>query len=129
MSQKFASIAAVCALLTVTNPAHPASSETPHLEFVKLYIEQLGAIEDIRDAAAKELRTDPDTQRVADCVHKRIAGSNHDIEIHDMHQPHIATRAKQHGVRNLPGVVVDGKLAGCCAGRGRDEAILREAIG
>jgi glutaredoxin 3 len=60
---------------------------------------------------------------------KRIAGSTHDIEIHDMHQAHIVARAKQHGIRSLPTVVVDGKLAGCCAGRGPDEAILREAIG
>jgi glutaredoxin len=59
---------------------------------------------------------------------KRIAGSNHDIEIHDMHQAQIAARAKQHGIRSLPSVVVDGKLAGCCADRGPDEAILREAI-
>ncbi len=60
---------------------------------------------------------------------KRIAGSTHDIEIHDMHQAHIAARAKQHGIGSLPSVVVDGKLAGCCAGRGPDEAIMREAIG
>ena len=60
---------------------------------------------------------------------KRIAGSNHDIEIHDMHQAQIAARAKQHGIRSLPSVVVDGKLAGCCAERGPEEAILREAIG
>jgi glutaredoxin 3 len=60
---------------------------------------------------------------------RRIAGSNHDIEIQDMHQAHVAARAKQHGIRSLPSVVVDGKLAGCCAGRGPDEAILREAIG
>jgi glutaredoxin 3 len=59
---------------------------------------------------------------------KRIAGSNRDIEIHDMHQAHIAARAKQHGIRSLPSVVVDGELAGCCAGRGPDETILREAI-
>jgi hypothetical protein len=49
--------------------ARADSPETPHLAFVKLYIEQLEAIEDIRDAAAKELKTVPDTQRVADCVH------------------------------------------------------------
>ncbi len=59
---------------------------------------------------------------------KRIAGSNHDIEIQDMHQAQIAARAKQDGIRSLPSVVVDGKLAGCCAGRGPDEAILKEAI-
>jgi glutaredoxin 3 len=60
---------------------------------------------------------------------RRIAGSAHDIEIHDMHQAHVAERAKQLGVRSLPSVVIDGKLAGCCAGRGPDETILREAIG
>ena len=60
---------------------------------------------------------------------RRIAGANHDIEIHDMHQAHEAARAKQQGIRSLPSVVVDGQLAGCCAGRGPDEAILREAIG
>jgi glutaredoxin 3 len=59
---------------------------------------------------------------------KRIAGSTHDIEIHDMHQAHIAARAKQNGIRSVPRLIVDGKLAGCCAGRGPDEAILREAI-
>jgi glutaredoxin len=60
---------------------------------------------------------------------KRIAGSDHDIEVHDMHQAHIAAKAKQHGIQSLPSVVVDGKLAGCCAGRGPDEAVLRQAIG
>jgi glutaredoxin 3 len=59
---------------------------------------------------------------------RRIAGANHDIEVHDMHQPHIATRAKHHGIRSLPSVVVDGELAGCCAERGPDETVLREAI-
>jgi glutaredoxin 3 len=43
---------------------------------------------------------------------KRIAGAAHDIEIHDMHQAHIAARAKQHGIRSLPSVVVDGKPRG-----------------
>jgi glutaredoxin 3 len=67
-------------------------------------------------------------QETVDLV-RRIAGANHDIEIHDMHQAHVAAGAKQHGIRSLPSVVVDGQLAGCCAGRGPDEAILREAIG
>ncbi len=29
----------------------------------------------------------------------------------------------------LPGPVVDGKLAECCAGRGPDEHVLRFALG
>jgi len=60
---------------------------------------------------------------------KRLVGSNHDIEIHDMHQGPIAARAKQYGIKSVPGIVVDGKLADCCAGRGPDEEILRQAIG
>jgi glutaredoxin len=59
---------------------------------------------------------------------RKIAGSDHEVQIHDMHQEGIATRAKQHGVRSLPAVVIDGKLAGCCAGRGPDEHILRQAL-
>jgi hypothetical protein len=41
---------------------------------------------------------------------KKIAGADHDIEIHDMQQHEIASRAKQHGVRSLPAVVMTGSL-------------------
>jgi len=56
---------------------------------------------------------------------RQIAGSGHDVEIHDMHKPEVASRAKQYGVRSVPAVAIDGKLAGCCAGRGPDERVLR----
>lgn len=59
---------------------------------------------------------------------KKIAGSDHEVQIHDMHKEGVASRANQHGVRSLPAVVVDGKLAGCCAGLGPDEHVLREAL-
>lgn len=59
---------------------------------------------------------------------KKLAGSEHEIHVHDMHKDEIAGRAKQHGIRSLPAVVIDGKLAGCCAGRGVDEHVLREAL-
>jgi glutaredoxin len=59
---------------------------------------------------------------------KKISGPDHDVQIHDMQQRDVASRAKQHGVRSLPAVVIDGKLAGCCAGRGPDEHVLREAL-
>lgn len=59
---------------------------------------------------------------------KKVAGPDHDVEIHDMHHHDVANRAKQYGVRSLPAVVVDGKLAGCCAGRGPDEHVLRDAL-
>lgn len=31
------------------------------------------------------------------------------------------------GVISVPAVVIDGKLADCCAGRGPDEKVLRAA--
>lgn len=59
---------------------------------------------------------------------KRIAGSSHEVVIRDMHKSEIASKAKQYGVRSVPAVVVDGKLASCCAGRGPDEQVLRSAL-
>ena len=44
-----------------------------------------------------------------------------------MHRPEVAARAEHYGVRSVPAVAVDGKLADCCAGRGVDEAALRAA--
>ena len=59
---------------------------------------------------------------------KNVAGADHDVRVHDMQHPDTAVRAKQLGIRSLPAVVVNGKLAGCCAGRGPDEHVLREAL-
>jgi glutaredoxin len=64
---------------------------------------------------------------VIDTVRK-LAGSEHEVVVYDMHQHEIASRAAQHGVRSVPAVVIDGKLAGCCAGRGVEENVLREAL-
>ncbi|MCA1850070.1 MAG: thioredoxin family protein [Acidobacteria bacterium] len=58
---------------------------------------------------------------------KQIACPSCDVEVLDMHQPDVAARAKQYGIRSLPAVVINGKLADCCAGRGVDEATLRAA--
>ena len=49
---------------------------------------------------------------------RRIAGSGHEVEVHHMQKPEVASRAKHYGVRRVPAVVIDGKLTGCCAGRG-----------
>ena len=59
---------------------------------------------------------------------KKLAGAEHEVQVHDMHQHEVASRATQHGIRSLPAVVIDGRLAGCCAGRGVDEHVLREAL-
>ena len=50
-----------------------------------------------------------------------------DVTVLDMHDPNVASRAKGLGVRSVPAVVIDGKLAGCCSGRGPDEATLKSA--
>jgi hypothetical protein len=38
-----------------------------------------------------------------------------------------AVRAKEMGIRSVPAVVIDGKLADCCADRGPDKDMLRAA--
>ena len=48
-----------------------------------------------------------------------------EVEVLDMRQDAVAARARQYGIRSVPAVVVDGKLAQCCAGRGVEEATLR----
>jgi hypothetical protein len=40
----------------------------------------------------------------------------------------VASLAAQHGICSVPAVLINGKLAGCCAGRGVEEHVLREAL-
>lgn len=58
---------------------------------------------------------------------QRVACSSCDVTVLDMRDPDVVRRAKDLGIRSLPAVVIDGKLADCCAGRGPDEATLRAA--
>ena len=38
---------------------------------------------------------------------KRIAGSSHEVVIHDMQKSEIASKAKEYDVRSVPTVVVE----------------------
>ncbi len=58
---------------------------------------------------------------------RRAACSSCEVIIHDMKDINAAKRAKSLGIRSVPSVVIDGKLADCCAGRGVDEQVLRAA--
>jgi glutaredoxin 3 len=58
---------------------------------------------------------------------QRIACSSCEVSVLDMHAPEVASRARSLGIRSVPAIVIDGRLAGCCAGRGPDEAALRDA--
>ena len=55
----------------------------------------------------------------------RAACPSCEVSVLDMRDPDVASRARSLGIRSLPAVVIDGKLAGCCADRGPDEAALR----
>ena len=49
------------------------------------------------------------------------------VEVHNMNDIEVVKRAKALGIRSVPAVAIDGKLASCCAGRGVDEQALRAA--
>jgi glutaredoxin 3 len=58
---------------------------------------------------------------------KRVACSSCEVTVHDMNDVEVGERAKKLGIRSVPAVVINGRLADCCAGRGVDEAVLRAA--
>ena len=55
----------------------------------------------------------------------RIACPSCDVSVLDVNDASVAARMKQLGIRSVPAVVIDGRLADCCAGRGPNEAALR----
>jgi glutaredoxin 3 len=57
----------------------------------------------------------------------RAACPSCDVTILDVRNPQVTSRAKSLGVHSVPAVVIDGKLADCCVGRGPDEQTLRAA--
>ena len=58
---------------------------------------------------------------------KRAACPSCEVIVHDMKDINVAKRAKLLGIRTVPSVAIDGKLADCCSGRGVDEHLLRAA--
>ena len=58
---------------------------------------------------------------------KGIACSSCEIEVLDMREPKVAERAERYGIRRVPAVVIDGRLADCCQTPEISEAELRAA--
>jgi len=58
---------------------------------------------------------------------KREACSSCEVIVHDMMDTQVARRATEMGIRSVPAVVIDGKLASCCAGRGVNIGVLKNA--
>ncbi|CAB1083719.1 hypothetical protein JY97_07195 [Alkalispirochaeta odontotermitis] len=56
------------------------------------------------------------------------ACSSCELTILDMNDPSVSSRAQSLGIMSVPAVVIDGKLADCCAGRGPDVEVLK-AVG
>jgi glutaredoxin len=57
----------------------------------------------------------------------RLACPSCEVRVLDMRAPETAAKAKRYGIRSVPAVVIDGRLASCCAGRGPEEGALRAA--
>jgi hypothetical protein len=57
----------------------------------------------------------------------RVVCPSCEVLVLDMKDLTVANRAKGLGIRSVPAVVIDGKLADCCTGRGPDELTLRAA--
>jgi len=58
---------------------------------------------------------------------ERIGCSSCDVDVLDMRDPAVAVKAKSYGVRTVPAIAIDGRLAACCTANGPDEASLRAA--
>jgi glutaredoxin 3 len=58
---------------------------------------------------------------------QRLACSNCQVTVHNVTKETKALRdkVKKYGIKRLPSVVVDGKLASCCTGGGVDAEALR----
>jgi len=61
---------------------------------------------------------------------RRLACDECEVSVLDMHEPEVANRAKELGVRSIPAIAVDGRLVECCVGRGVDaDALMAAGIG
>jgi hypothetical protein len=64
---------------------------------------------------------------VIDAV-RREPGSTSEIIVLDMLDARVLARAEKFGIRSVPAVVIDGRLASCCTGRGVDHQVLKDEL-
>ena len=58
---------------------------------------------------------------------RKLACPSSDVTVLNMQDSESFQRAKELDVQSVPAVAVDGKLAGCCTGRGINEKALQDA--
>jgi len=66
--------------------------------------------------------------QVIDVV-RREAGSTSEVIVRNMMDGRSLARAEKFGIRSVPAVVIDGRLASCCTGRGVDLEVLKNELG
>ena len=66
----------------------------------------------------------PVCQDAVDLV-QSLACPSCEVTVLDMNDPDVARRSTTLDIRSLPAVVINDKLADCCAGRGVSEDVLR----
>ena len=62
-------------------------------------------------------------------VVRQQAGSSSEVIVRDMMDARVLSRAEKFGIRSVPAVVIDGKLASCCTGKGVDNQVLKSELG
>jgi glutaredoxin len=58
---------------------------------------------------------------------KRLACASCEVTVQNLNDAEIAGRAEKLGIKSVPAVAIDDKLAPCCRGQGPDEKTLRDA--
>jgi glutaredoxin len=58
---------------------------------------------------------------------QKLACPSCEVSVLDMNDIEVARRAKALGVRAVPAVAIEGKLADCCSGSGIDVQVLKLA--
>jgi hypothetical protein len=67
-------------------------------------------------------------EEVIDLV-RREASSSTEVIVRKMIDARFLARAKELGIRSIPAVVIDGKVASCCTPRGVDLQVLKDELG
>jgi hypothetical protein len=60
---------------------------------------------------------------------RQEAGSSSEVIVRNMIDARVLSRAEKLGIRSVPAVAIDGKLASCCTGKGVDIQVLKNELG
>ena len=67
-------------------------------------------------------------EEVIDLVRREV-GSSTEVIVRKMIDARVLAQAEKLGIRSVPAVVIDGKLASCCTPRGVDLEVLKNELG